>query len=215
MRRGNYAVAISSFMRIKDLRVNTQYKTLADARLAEIAKIGQKKLSQVDKDIEEKNYLNAAKSLGEISKHFSKISIGTEAKQKLSLLLQNPEVVKLLREIEANEIYARAENREERKLYYQALLLYEQVADTYADTDSGQKAKKLLAEWKADAKFMALVRKQGSEAQCKGWFSLAESYSKQGVNEKALEFYQKIIDSYPDTVYAKRASEKIASLEMD
>ena len=215
MRRGKYAVAISSFIRIINLPVNTDYKGLAKARLVEMAEIGQNKLSQVDKDIEEKDYLNAVKSLREISKEFSKIKIGTKAKGKLNALLQNPEVVKLLREMEANEVYVQAENRKGRKLYYQALLLYEKAADTYGDTESGQKAEKLLAEWEGDPEFMALVRKQEAKTQCKGWFSLAESYSKHGMNEKALEFYQKIIDAYPDTLYAKQASDRIASLEKD
>ncbi len=215
MRSGGYAEAISSFLYIKGLPVTTNYKALAEARLAEIRQVGQKRLSQVDKDIQEKNYMQAVGSLKGIIKEFNKSSVAHQARAKRSALLKDPKVVKLLREMEANEIYAQAESREGQKLYYQALLLYEKVADTYGDTESGKKAKKLLAEWKADAEFMALVREQEAKAHCKGWFSLAESYSKLGVNDKALEFYQKIIDAYPDTVYGKRASDRIASLQID
>ncbi|KPJ58187.1 MAG: hypothetical protein AMS15_09010 [Planctomycetes bacterium DG_23] len=215
MREGCYAEAISSFQQIRSLPVDARYKSLANQRLGEINQIGQKMLSAVDPVIEEKNYVKAAGSLKGIIRQFSNSTVGREAKEKLSALMKDPEVAKLLREMDASEIYAQAEKRKEQKLYYQALLLYRKLANNYGDTESGGKAKKILAQWQADAVFMAMVGEQEAETYCKGWFSLAESYSKHGINHKALEYYQKIIDAYPDTAYAKRAGDKIASLQTD
>jgi tetratricopeptide (TPR) repeat protein len=183
--------------------------------LSEIDQIGQKQLSAVCKEVEEKNYAQAVGSLREITKQFGNVGAGREAQEKLGALLKIPEVAKLLKEMEASEVYDQAEDRKRKKLYYQALIFYQKLVDNYGDTEAGAKAKKILAEWKADTKFMAMLREQEAEAHCKGWFSLAESYSKQGIDHKAIEYYQKIVEAYPDTFYAKQAGERIASLQTD
>lgn len=47
---------------------------------------------------------------------------------------------------------------------------------------------------------------------CQGWLSLARSYKAAGKKEKAREYLQKIIDTYPDTPHAKQARRELGRL---
>ena len=50
------------------------------------------------------------------------------------------------------------------------------------------------------------------EEACRGWWSLAMSYKRAGRQDKAREYLQKIIETYPESDYAGRAKREIAGL---
>jgi TolA-binding protein len=47
---------------------------------------------------------------------------------------------------------------------------------------------------------------------CQSWFATANNYVKAGLNEKAAEYFTKIVDKYPGSEWAAKAKEELRKL---
>jgi len=63
------------------------------------------------------------------------------------------------------------------------------------------------------AKAEPLSDQQQINRRCKGWFSMAESYLRSGMTDKARLYFQKIVDGHPETPWAAKARERLEKID--
>ena len=144
---------------------------------------------------------------------------GTAAADKATAALadmkKDPAVAKAVKAAEddmaAQRLFNDGESAVKAEKYARALAAYEAAAK-YADTAWGRKAAEKVQAIKADAKLYNQIRDAKAERKCPGWLTMARSYVKMGKPEKAKGYYQKIVETYPDSSYAQTAREELARL---
>jgi hypothetical protein len=155
--------------------------------------------------------------LEEMQKTFAGTELARRAKKKLSELKRKPAVKAALSEIKARqkgeESLSKAEGYIEKGQYAKALKALDGVAKDFAGTPLGDKAKAAADELRADEEIMKVAREQAAAKYCKGWLSMARSFAKNGMNDKAKAKYQEILDKFPGTSFAEIAAEEMAKLK--
>ena len=117
-----------------------------------------------------------------------------------------------LEEQAARAAYQKADRLFEKKRYADAIRAYVKTAKEYKGTSYAEKARSKLWRIKADKKLMAQARRTEATRKCENWLGLAQSLSKSGKRDQAMEYYQRIIKEYPGSSYARRAREGITEL---
>ena len=59
---------------------------------------------------------------------------------------------------------------------------------------------------------MKTIKAEEQKLEAKKTFEMAENLEKNGLIDKALIYYQKVVDEFPDSYYAKKAREKVEEL---
>jgi tetratricopeptide (TPR) repeat protein len=107
----------------------------------------------------------------------------------------------------------KADSLLEKKKYAEALKAYEKVAKDFKGSKAAKKAKAAIEEMKSDEKIMAKIQAAEQKKECEEWLDMARSLAKTGDKAGAVEYYNRIIEKYPDSRYAKTAQEEKAQLE--
>ncbi len=152
----------------------------------------------------------------QVAEDYAGTPLGEKARAALAELKKRPEVKKSLAEVaarkEAEKNLAKAEEEFTAKRYSSGLKILDDVAKKYAGTPLGDKAKARAEEIRADEAIAKEVREQEAAKNCKGWLSMAKSYVKNGMIDKAKELWQKIIDQYPGTSFAAEAEAELGKV---
>lgn len=193
--------------------------TLAD-RAREIrenvAKAGEPALGEAF-DLAEKDPLAALEKLEALADEYPDTDLAARAKKKIADLKNDPRVKKQLAELAAQKDalkqLARAEEYLKKENYAKALSLLDEVAEKYAGTAAGSKAKARAEALRADGEIMRRAREQEAEKVCKGWLSMARSYAKNGMVDQARAKYEEIIEKYPGTSFAEEAQRELEKLK--
>ncbi len=154
--------------------------------------------------------------LEDMQKAFAGTDLARAAKKKLAQLKRKPEVKAVLAEIkarhEAEKALLKALGDIEKGQYAKGLKALDGVAKKYEGSPLGDKAAAAAKALRADEEKMAVAREQSAAKYCKGWLSMARSFAKNGMNDKAKARYQEIIDKFPGTSFAEVAAEEMAKL---
>jgi tetratricopeptide (TPR) repeat protein len=132
-----------------------------------------------------------------------------------ALLKDNPPKAKAkLGDKAAKDALKKADALLKKKKYAEALKAYEKVAKNFKDSKSAKKARTAIDKLRADAKIMAQVRTDELKKECENWLEMARSLAKSGDQKAAADYYDRIIDKYPDSKYAETAAEEKAKLRV-
>ncbi len=177
---------------------------------------GQARLARAD-ELVGSDPAGAVLLLDKMQEDFSGTELAKAARKKLSQLKRRPEVKAVLAEIAARRNAGKALGKAEASIkkgdYAKALKALDSVAEKYAGSELGEKAKAAAAALRADDEKMAIAREQSAAKYCKGWLSMARSFARNGMNDKAREKYQEILDKFPGTSFAETAAAEMAKLK--
>ncbi len=114
---------------------------------------------------------------------------------------------------------AKADKLRDEHKYNEALAIYDELGTKYAARATGKLANERARELRDDPKVMKQLE-SGKQAQLdeeaakdsEQWLKVARQMAKGGNNDLARNYYQKIIDKYPKSKYAKTAQEEMGKL---
>lgn len=136
-----------------------------------------------------------------------------EAEETLEKALkETPPKVKTIAAMRAGGALAKADNLLSEKKYAKAIKEYERIAKAFKGSDTGRKASAKLKGLKADAQIMGIVRAEETKKNCEGWIETARALAKSGKDNKAAEYYQKVLDKYPDSEFAETSRAELEKL---
>jgi len=180
-----------------------------------IVKQGEENIAKADEMVAT-DPTGAVVMLEDMQKVFAGTDLAKAARKKLSQLKRKPEVKAVLAEIKARRAAEKALTKAEGDIkkgqYARGLKALDEVAKKFAGTPLGDKAKAAADALRADEEIMKVALEQAAAKYCKGWLSMARSFAKNGMNGKAKEKYQEIIDKFPGTSFAEVAAEEMAKL---
>ena len=159
------------------------------------------------------DYMKTMALLEDLAYGYQFLNPGKEAKTLMDSLASDPQAAAALKEVtrrqDADRLLRRAVKLEGEKKPVDALILYWDVTRDFPGTPPAADAANLLAKDDALALRAAKTRMERDAAQ---WTDIARSFELNGKHDKAVEFYQRIINTYPDTPYAQKARDAIAAL---
>ena len=159
-------------------------------------------LKQAENKMMEKDYLGAYAIYDQMAREFQGLEVAEKAKKEIKRLESDPTLPKEIEPLRFNALLISAENARQQGRFDRALEIYQELLSTYAGTEYAKRA----AEEK-----LKVVDKL-AEGDCKGWMSLAKNYLINNNEEKALEYYRKVVEKHPDSSYAKEARRKIEEI---
>ncbi len=96
--------------------------------------------------------------------------------------------------------------------HIEAYRLYKWVAER-AEGEEQLAAKEHVATYESDESFMAQLKRADDADAARALSATARSYADAGKKDLAIETFQKVIDTYPDTPEAKQAAQALAKLK--
>jgi hypothetical protein len=127
-------------------------------------------------------------------------------------LEQSPPKQKKIAELRAGGALAKADKLFKEKQYAKAMKEYERVAKAYKGSDTGRKAADRLKAIKGDQKIMAVVRAEEARKKCENWLQMARTLAKNGKEAQAAEYYQRVLDEFPESEFADTAKAELDKL---
>ena len=194
-------------------------KTRCQDMLDLIEALGRDTLARAERAADEKNFEEAVTLLRQIRRDFRGVAIARTAKQKLKTLKKKySEVEDILAQLEnaslAENILAAAmeELRSKPRKIGRAYERLEEIINEYGDTGTAEKAQLVLERMQDNDGVMEYVRDHQAAPECRALLFQAEAYERSGRLNKAKNLYRKVIDKFPDTIWADQAAEHLAQL---
>jgi hypothetical protein len=170
-------------------------------------------LAAAEKLVADKQYAKAATQLRRLAATQRGTDVGKQAAEGLKTLLDDPAIGQSLIDAEADAFEARCVAAEKKKDYALAAKLYEQYVRQFAKATRFEKVKARLESLRSDKAIQAAVRSGQAAKECKRWLSLAHSYAKSGLTDKARQYLTKIIEKYGDTDWGAKARARLAEID--
>jgi thiol-disulfide isomerase/thioredoxin len=200
----------------QDAHKATDQYTAAVALSKELLAVAEKRMKQASENLSMKNYGEAVGLLSSVGEDFDGSEPAAKAVGLLADLKKNPEAREALKQAEAaaraKQKYDQAEEEKNRQHYASAHRTYSDLIAKYPDTRYASLAKGKIDTMMTDEEIAKTVRDDLARRDCVSWMSMARNYARAGQKDKAKEYYQRIIEKYPDTTYAKTAGEELAAL---
>ena len=193
-------------------------KTRCEDMLDLIEAIGKDQFADVDELVEKKDFEKAVTILRTVNRQFKGMDVSRSARRLLEQLSkEHTKVAELMKgEEKENEAQAKlftAQQLLKERKVGEAYDSMQQVVKEFADTDSAQAAKRIMARMKEHKPLMSMVRDHLAARDCKAWLSEARSYIRNRRSKtKARQLLRQIISKYPDTTYADEATAELAKL---
>ena len=198
----------------------------ADAKLAErmaaietaLNAYADKSLGEIDPLVANKQYVEAATRLSDLTRALGGLPAGAAAKKRLAELMSNPEAkaqFELAQKSKAaEEELAIAKRLQSEKKDEQAYLKFKSVAASFAGTPAADRAKEAMAAYERNPALVQKANDAAASGKAKGIIGMAENYAKIGRPELAKKKYQEVITAYPGSSFAKQAQEAIDALDV-
>ncbi len=188
----------------------------ARERLAEIDKQGAVEISGADLKSSGKDLLGAYFDLMRIARAYKGVRAEKEARARLSALEKSPEAGEVLKvsalEKKARPILDQADEQFGKRSYDKAAALYQKVVDTYPSTPAALHASEQVRRIHQDPNGARQRQAEATSRECIPWLGFAREYLKSGNKAKAEEFARRVIEKYPDSVFAKHAEKLIQEI---
>jgi hypothetical protein len=216
LKEGKFSIASHRFQVILKYAEREDNRQLAQTGIAQLEKIGAQRLQKAQEIIEAKKYLEAYEALALVKEDFQGLAPAQEAEKQMAQLDGDPVIKKEMDRArldrKARPHYDRAVKYEEQGRHYLAYMTYKSIVECFADCSSGDEAAARIKEMEADPALMKTIKAEEKKLEAKKTFEMAENLEKNGLIDKALIYYQKLLDEFPDSYYAKKAREKIEEL---
>jgi predicted esterase/outer membrane protein assembly factor BamD (BamD/ComL family) len=163
-----------------------------------------------------KNYADAVKGYSGVATTYIGSPFAEKAREALRALDSDPTVGPLLAQAkmdaEASTLEAQAKAAEDAKDVAKAIKLYEQYIATYPKATRFAEVKTHLEAMKNDKALAETARDKAAERECRVWLQMATNFLAADDPEKAREYFQKILTTYPGTTWAAKAKEQVDKL---
>jgi len=217
LKEKKFAIASQRFKVLLKYAREKQNRELAKARLAQLEKIAAERLQKAKETIEAKMYLEAYEALASIKQDFQGLNSSKEAEKQMVQLDADPliknEIERARLDRKAKPYYQRAVDYEEQGKHLLAYITYKSIVESYANCPSGEKAKTRLKEIESDSSLMKIIKAMRERRDAKKLFDMAKNFEKNDFIDKAIIYYQKVLDEFPDSRYAKEAEKKVQELK--
>ena len=161
----------------------------------------------------------ACEILSELSVRFAGTAVGGDADNERGRLMGDgkikPKLMKALEDAKGRQLNDEAAEQETAKRYLEALKLYNTVLDEYPETAAAKTAEQAIARINTDPKVQSTIKKLVATAEAERWLDLGDRFAKAEIFDRAREFYQRVVDSHPETEAAAQAKGKLAKLPED
>jgi len=165
----------------------------------------------------EEDPIAAILALEEVVDLYQGTDAAKTARKKIAELRKRKDVKKLLTKLKkeraAQEKIAAAEKLIESKAYLKAIAALKGVARKYKGTKAAERATARVAELEGDEEIGKKIYEMEAARYSKGVLAMGRNYAKNGMNDKAIAEFQKVVDKYPGTSYAEEAKQEIEKLK--
>jgi hypothetical protein len=176
-----------------------------------------KSLAEVEPLIENKQYVDAAGKLNDLTRALGGLPAGVTAKKRLAELLSNPEAKAQFEAAQkaktAEEELGIAKRLQSDGKDEAAYMKFKSVAASFAGTPAADQAKAAVAAYEKNPALVQKANEAAAAGKAKGIMGMAENYAKIGRADLAKKKYQEVITAYPGTSFAKAAQDAIDELD--
>jgi tetratricopeptide (TPR) repeat protein len=152
-------------------------------------------------------------TLSTLTQRFQGTEAGSLAQAKAEELAREPGFAERMRrarrQTEAEGLWNTATSAEAAEDLATAYEAHRELADNYADLPQGAEAQKKVAAWEADPELMTRIRQEQARQQAAAWMNLGDNFFVNSLYDEAITYYQKVIDTYPETDVATVAQAKL------
>jgi len=113
---------------------------------------------------------------------------------------------------EAEDLWGEAQSLETSRRTSSALKIYEKIARDFSDLPLAEKAKARVAALGA-AKTGGADGGGAMDKECRRWLGFGRNMKRNGLYDKAREYFEKVVQKYPDSKYAAEAKPEIEALK--
>jgi tetratricopeptide (TPR) repeat protein len=205
IRNGRHAEAIQTLLPFLARAGRSSMAGQARALLARVEDAATRELAAVDQLMAAGDFAAARTRCEQNERVFHGLDAARLFQDRLKLLQgkgkRSPDRVKALLE--------RAERHFQQKAYLRAEALYRRIVTRHGDTPAATVARRRLASFQADVELKKALTQDRIDTECKRWMKLADALVKSGRIATACDYYQKIIQAYPESSHARVARQKI------
>ena len=191
-------------------------KSRAEAAKAALLEAAGKQMADAEALLEEKKYWEASVRLEAVIAVAPRSEPAGKAREQLKALRSDKlvwaAVEKGRLEHKAAQALAEYEKGEKKRALAERLTALEALAKNFPGTEAGRTAAERAAAMRADPEVMRQIRMEAAESDCKSWLSMARNYIQADMPEKAKPYLDKVLQQYPDTLYAEEAKKLLAKI---
>ena len=174
-------------------------------------------LDEAQQQLKGGDYVEAARTLKELSDAMAGLPIAAKAKQLLSEVASKPEgrsaIEAAAKEAMAADELDAAQQLQAQKKDELAYARFQAIVKTYPKTAAARQAAEQVRIYEKDPKLVQRSRDAAIATKAKAALKTAENYAHAGRADLARKKYQAVIDEFPGTSYAQAARDAISYLE--
>lgn len=151
--------------------------------------------------------------LTQVARRFKGTEAASLAQSRLDEVNRDPTLAEKLRQArrkqEAERLWTSALSAEKAEDILTAYRNYKTLAQNYPDLPPGAQAQEKLSAWEADPDLMTRIHSLEADEQARKWMNLARNYFLNQVYSEAIQYYQKVIDTHPESSLAAEARTRL------
>ena len=184
--------------------------------LEQIQEAAKKGLDDAREAIKAKDYDKACRILAEISVYLEGTPIAGEAGNEIGRLLGDrelkPKMRKALDNAKGQLLNDQAAEHEAGKRYLEAIKVYRETIDKYADTEAAAAAEKAIERISGDPKTKDAIAKFRVEEEADRWLDLGDRFAKIKMYNKAREYYELVREKHAEASAAAKVKDRLKNL---
>ncbi len=218
MQDGDDAAAVKRLLDLIASRPPMAAEASARFALSSIEERGVALVIAADEMTARREYLAADAALRKISSDYAGTDAAVIAQARLQELASDPRAVDIFKRqalsSEADALLAQAAKADEEGHFADAVALYKRILADFSVTTAAATAGTLLGDVRKKAGEKARAETAKMQQECQLWMTIADNLAHQREFTRAKAYYQKIIDNYSGSRYAKEAREKIKRITL-
>jgi tetratricopeptide (TPR) repeat protein len=217
LERGQTGKAVRWFRLVATNGANTAAGRKAVAALETLAKQAREALVAADAMRAAGDYAGALDAYDELEDRYEGLPEAETAADHAQAIRTDPELAaraeELEREARARRLLAVAERAVERSDHLEALRRLRLLAEEYADSEAGTRARAKLTELEQDEELMAAVRAAEQARALRQLIARADSYRANGLYDRAVATYEEALRLGPEGEQLERCREGLRLAE--
>jgi tetratricopeptide (TPR) repeat protein len=157
--------------------------------------------------------VDAMDVLADLLQTYTGTQAAADASTLLASLTEKNDSRERIRARRARDLMAMAKEAFKSEKYFDCLQHCEQLTSAFADQLEAKEAAALVAEVQANVSRLSAAYEQANERTAATYFTLAESWTKQGYTKEAATCLEKVVQLAPESTFAADARARLAKLE--
>ena len=217
LRQKKYGVAHHLATGVRDLADEESSPGRTAKRLIEeIEEAAEKWLDDAKRSAKAEDYEIACKIVAELCVFFRGSDVADDAEAERGRLRGNRDskliMAKAMDNAKGELLLLDAVDHEASKRYLDALKVYREVVSEYEDTEAAKTADEAMDRITSDPQAQRAIKAMWDEEQADRWFNIGNRFAKIDMYDKAREYYNLVLDSYPQSRAAPKAKARLKKL---